>query len=346
MHYKFLPSTLLLLAALLTAAGCKDPARNGSAGQQLPTAQVRVVTVAGQTAQRQNEVAGSVEALQRATIGAKIAGPIEEMPVVLGQTVKKGALLARISAGEIAARLSQAEVQFGQAQRNFEREKRLLEQDASTRETVKSQEDAYRVAEAGVREARAMRDYAMLTAPFAGVVSQKMANAGDLATPGMPLLVLENTEQLQVVAAVPETLARKIKKGDTLAVTVPAAEFSQTGTVAEVAPAADTASRTALIKIRLNNTIGLQPGQYARVALPGTAGVNTFLVPEAALSRFGQMERLFVVQNGTAHLRLVRSGEHREGQVEILAGLNGGEQVVVQGTERLVDGQSVQIVPQ
>jgi len=260
--------------------------------------------------------------------------------------VKKGALLARISAGEIAARLSQAEVQFGQAQRNFEREKRLLEQDASTRETVKSQEDAYRVAEAGVREARAMRDYAMLTAPFAGVVSQKMANAGDLATPGMPLLVLENTEQLQVVAAVPETLARKIKKGDTLAVTVPAAEFSQTGTVAEVAPAADTASRTALIKIRLNNTIGLQPGQYARVALPGTAGVNTFLVPEAALSRFGQMERLFVVQNGTAHLRLVRSGEHREGQVEILAGLNGGEQVVVQGTERLVDGQSVQIVPQ
>lgn len=338
-------SSAFLLCLLLTVAGCQKPAPDGAATQPLPAAQVRVVTVSGQTAPRQNEVAGAVESLQRATIGAKIAGPIEEMPVALGSTVKKGALLARISAGEITARLAQAETQFGQAQRNFEREKRLLEQDASTRETVKSQEDAYRVAEAGVREARAMRDYTRITAPFAGIISQKMVNAGDLATPGMPLLVLENTEHLQVVAAVPEALVLKINKGDTLAVTVPAAELSQTGTVTEIGPSADTASRTTLIKIRLDGNNALRPGQYARVALPGAAGVNTFLVPEAALQRFGQMERLFVVQNGTANLRLVRSGEHREGQVEILAGLNGGEQVVVQGTERLVDGQSVQIVP-
>jgi len=335
----------LLLAALLTAAGCKDSARKGAAGKPLPTAQVRVITVAGQAAQRQNEVAGAVESVQRATIGAKIAGAIEEMPVALGQAVKKGALLARISAGEITARLSQAETQLGQAQRNFEREKRLLEQAASTRETVQSQEDAYRVAEAEVRAARAMRDYAMLTAPFAGIITQKMANAGDLATPGMPLLVLENPGELQVVAAAPEGPALKIKKGDALAVTVPAAGFSQNGTVTEISPAADTASRTALVKIRIEGNGALRPGQYARVALPGDAGINTLRVPEAAVLRFGQMERLFVVQGGAAHLRLVRSGEHREGQVEILAGLNGGEQVVAQGTEQLVDNQPVQIVP-
>ncbi|MDP2755333.1 MAG: efflux RND transporter periplasmic adaptor subunit [Nitrospirota bacterium] len=303
-----------------------------------------MITVAGQTPQRQNEVAGAVESVQRATLAAKIPGPIEEMPVSLGLVVKKGALLARISAGEITARLSQAETQLGQAQRNFEREKRLLEKDASTRETVKSLEDAYRLAEGGLREARAMRDYTRITAPFAGIISQKMANAGDLATPGMPLLVLENTEQLQVVAAAPEVPALKIKKGDTLFVTIPAAEFSQSGTVTEISPAADTASRTALLKIRINGNPALRPGQYARVSLPGGAGVNTFLVPEAALLRFGQMERIFVTENGTAHLRLVRSGEHRDGQVEILAGLNGGEQVVVQGSEQLVDGQPVRIV--
>lgn len=344
MTYKHL-SPALLLCLLLTAAGCQKPAPDGATSRTLPAAQVRVVTVAGQTAQRQNEVAGAVESLQRATIAAKIAGPIEEMPVALGSTVKKGAILARISAEEIAARLSQAETQFGQAQRNFDREKRLLEQDASTRETVKSQEDAYRVAEAGLHEARAMRDYTRITAPFAGIISQKMANAGDLATPGMPLLVLENTEHLQVVAAVPEALVLKINTGDTLAITVPAAELSRTGTVTEIGPAADIASRTTLIKIRIDGNGALRPGQYARVALPGAVGVNTFLVPEAALSRFGQMERLFVAQDGIAHLHLVRSGEHREGQVEILAGLNGGEQVVVQGGERLVDGQPVKIVP-
>ncbi|MCX5863715.1 MAG: efflux RND transporter periplasmic adaptor subunit [Deltaproteobacteria bacterium] len=344
MLHKHLFPTLLFIA-LLGAVGCKGPAHDGTAEQQIPAAEVRIITVAGQAALQQNEVAGAVESVQRATIAAKVPGPIEEMPISLGLAVKKGALLARISAGEITARLSQAETQLAQAQRNFEREKRLLEKDASTRETVNSLEDAYRVAEAGVREAKAVRDYAVITAPFAGIVTQKTANTGDLATPGMPLLVLENTEQLQVVAAAPEGLALKIKKGDALAVTVPAAEFAKSGTVTEISPAADTASRTALVKIRIDGTSALQPGQYARVALPGGAGVNAFLVPESALSRFGQMERLFVIQNGKAHLRLVRSGERREGQVEILAGLNAGEQVVIQSGAQLVDGQPVHIVP-
>ncbi|MDH4331366.1 MAG: efflux RND transporter periplasmic adaptor subunit [Desulfobulbaceae bacterium] len=343
MSHKLLFPTLLV-CLLLGAAGCKEPAHDGADKSPLPTTEVRVITVTDQAAQQQNEVTGAVEAVQRATIAAKLTGSIEELPVTLGSVVKKGALLAKISAGEITARLSQAETQLAQTQRNFEREKRLLEKDASTRETVKSMEDAYRVAEAGVREARTMLGYTMITAPFTGIISQKIANAGDLATPGMPLLILENTEQLQVVAAAPETSALKIKRGDALLVNIPAAEFSQAGTVTEISPAADTASRTTLVKIRIDNSAALRPGQYARVALPGAAGVNTIMVPETALFRFGQMERIFVTQNGTAQLRLVRSGEHRDGQVEILAGLNGGEQVIVQGGERLVDGQSVRIV--
>ncbi len=334
----------ILACLLLGASGCKDPNRDATP-KNLPAAEVRVITVSGQAALRQNEVAGAVESVQRATISAKVPGPIEDMPISLGLAVKKGALLARISAGEITARLSQAETQLAQARRNFEREKRLLEQDASTRETVNSLEDAYRVAEAGVREARAMHGYAMITAPFAGIVTQKTANAGDLATPGMPLLVLENPEHLQVVAAAPEGVAMKIKKGDTLAITVPAAELSTAGTVTEISPAADTASRTALVKIRIDGNTSVRPGQYARVALPGDAGANAFLIPETALFRFGQMERIFVVRDNKAQLRLMRSGEHREGQVEILTGLNGGEQVVIQGGERLVDGQPVAIVP-
>jgi RND family efflux transporter MFP subunit len=343
MPSKLLLSTLLL-SLFLTVVGCKDRDHNDAPSQPLPVAEVRVITVTGQAPQRQNEVAGTVEALHRATIGARISGPIEEMPVALGSAVKKGALLAKISAGEIRARVSQAETQLAQAQRNHAREKRLLEKEASTRETVKTLEEASLVAEAALRESRAMLGYTIITAPFAGIISQKMANAGDLATPGMPLLVLENSEQLQVVAAVPEGMVLKIRKGDTLAVSIPAAEFSQAGTVTEIGPAADSASRTALVKIRIDGDGDLRPGQYARVSLPDAAGVATFLVPKTALLRFGQMERLFVIENDTARLRLVRSGEHREGEVEILAGLNGGEQVVIQGGERLVDGQPVTIV--
>ena len=81
-----------------------------------------------------------------------------------------------------------------------------------------------------------------------------------------------------------------------------------------------------------------------RVLLPGTA-VKSYLVPAVAVSTYGQMERLFVIRDGTAELRLVRTGERQGEQVEILAGVSAGEQVVVQGQDLLRDGQPVQLMP-
>lgn len=334
---------LLCVFTLLIVAGCNQHPQQSSAGKR-PPVQVRVLAIAEQPASRQNEVTGTVEAVQRATIAAKVTGGIEELPVALGAMVKKGALLVRISAGEITARVSQAEAHLAQAKRNLEREKRLLAKEASTPETVRSLEDAQRVAEAGYREARTMHDYTVITSPFDGTISQKMVHAGDLATPGQPLLVLENCARLQVVAAVPEALVPQLKIGDTLAVAIPAVAYEGKGTVAEIASASDSFSRTALVKLTIAEGAKLRPGQYVRVGLPGAA-VNTLLVPAAAVVPFGQMERLFVVQDGAALLRLVRTGERHGDQVEILAGLNAGERVVVQGSDRLVDGQPVQVVP-
>lgn len=334
---------ILLCCFLLVAGGCKQHAPEKTAGPQLPVAKVQVVTITEQSAHPQNEATGSVEAVQRATIAAKVTGTIEEMPVVLGSKVKKGGLLVKISAGEIAAKVSQSMAQLAQARRNYEREKRLLAKDASTPETVKSMRDALQVAEAGYEEARTMAGYTTITAPFEGLVASKMAQVGDLAVAGTPLLTLENNRHLQVVAAVPEALALKIHLGDKLPVRIPAAGIETAGVVREISPAADTASRTTLVKVRLNSDATLRSGQYAKVVLPGSP-VKTFFVPDKAVERFGQMERVWVVQNGTARLRLVRTGAHYAGQVEILAGLNTGDQVIVQGGEHLVDGQSVQIL--
>ncbi len=340
-HYRLLAGICL---PLLIAVGCRQQPQT-STTQSLPPAQVRVFAVAKEPARLQEEVTGTVEAVQQATIAAKVTGVIEELPVTLGAAVPKGALLVRIAAGETNARMSQAEAQLGQAKRNWEREKRLLAKDASTPETVRSLEDALRVAEAGYREARTMYGYTVLTAPFAGKIAQKMVNAGDLATPGQPLLVLENNSRLQVVAAVPETLVPQLKIGDSVPVSVPAVGYEGKGTVAEIASASDAASRSALVKLAITDAANLRSGQYARVILPGTVAAETLLVPATAVMRLGQMERLFVVQEAKARLRLVRTGDRHGDQVEILAGLNPGEQVVVQGNEHLVDGQPLQIVP-
>lgn len=337
---------LLVCAALLLLPGCKQGAQKEAVPQTVagPAVEVQVVTVGEVLTSSHNEVVGTVEAVQRATMAAKVTGTIAEMPVVLGAMVKQGDLLVTLNAAEIAARLSQAETAAAQAKRNLERDQRLLAKNAATRDTVNAQEDAYQLAKAAVDEARTMLGYITIRAPFSGLVAKKLANAGDLATVGTPLLIIENTLDLQAVAAVPEAQLATLKAGDTLAVRIPAVDLDTSGTVVEIAPTGDAASRTSVVKLHLPAASRLRPGQFVRVVLPGLTS-KTLFVPESAFSVFGQMERVFVVEASSAHLRLVRSGQRRDGQREILSGINPGEQVVVQAKGQLQDGQAVRVTP-
>lgn len=336
--------SILAGCLLLAAWGCKGKPEGEGPQPGLPAARVSVVTAAEEAGWSRNEVNGTVEAVQRATIAAKVTGTIEELPVEVGSVVKSGALLVRIGADEINARLARAAAQLEQARRNFEREKRLLEKEASTAQTVKSLENTFQIAEAGYHEARTMLSYTVITAPFGGVITAKNVQAGDLATAGTPLLVLEDTRRLRVVASVPEALAVGIEIGARLPFEIAGGEAAHSGVVSEIAPAVDPLSRTITIKLRIQDHAALRPGQYVRVLLPGGA-IRSFLVPAGAVSVYGQMERLFVVRDGVARLRLVRTGARQGELVEILAGLTAGEQVVIEGHDLLVDGQPVQLVP-
>ncbi len=290
------------------------------------------------------EIVGTVQAAERAAIAAKVTGVITGMPVLLGSTVNKGDLLVVISAEEITARLNQAEAQLAQAQRNLNREQNLLQKNATTAETVKSMRDLYAIAQAGYREAKTMLGYTTITAPFSGVVTRKNFNTGDLATPGAILLQLENNRQLQVTTAVPESLVLRIHTGDVLTVKVPAASVIMKGTVSEIGSAADPRSRTAPVTLDLAPSPNLRSGQFARVLLPGKNG-KALLVPTTAIVSSGQMDRVFVVAEERAHLRLVRTGSIHDGFTEILSGLNPGETVVTANNLLLVNGQRLQITP-
>jgi len=342
-HQRLLP--LLLCGLLFIANGCKQNGRQETkTTEPIAPVAVTVQTATETVSSSENEIVGTIEAVQRATIAAKVTGTIADMPVVLGAMVKQGDLLVKLNAAEISARLAQAETATAQAKRNLEREQRLLAKNASTRETVNAQEDAFQLAKSAQAEAKTMLSYITIRAPFSGIVSSKQANAGDLATVGAPLLVLENTDALQAVAAVPEAQLSSIKSRDTLPVRIPASNLSTTGTVAEIAPVADATSRSAVVKLNLAPSSSLRPGQFVRVILPGQS-TKTLLVPETAVSVFGQMERIFVVDGGSLRLRLVRTGNRRDGQIEILSGLNPGEQVVTRPAQTLRDGQPAKVTP-
>ena len=346
------PARLSLpLLAVLLLAGCVDRGAPEAAAN-LPPVRVRAMTVSTAEVPVLIEVTGTVRPVQRAVIAAKVMGVIEDLPVALGQRVKAGDLLVKISAGEISARVLQAQAQLNQARRDLDRERSLLTQNASTPDMVKSLEDRYAMTEAMVREAEVMLGYAAVRAPFGGVVARKLATAGDLAAPGMPLLELEGTGDFQVEAGIPDSLISRLPAGTPLAVAVPAAAAEFTGTLVEVSSAADPLTRSVTVKIAVPAGAAVGSGQYARVQVPG-APVRALLAPAGAVSILGQMERVFVVAGSagrpSAVLRLVRTGAVRgpagQQNVEILSGLADGDRVVTNPPAGLQEGQPLEIEP-
>lgn len=332
-------TAMVIVLVLLT--GCGKARQERAASQpEIPPAQVQTTTVQTRSMPSLEEVVGTVRAKLRATIEAKASGRIVELPVVLGQAVKAGDLLARLDAPEIKARLDQAEAGVQQAERDWKRVSSLYNQQAATRADYDAAQSRLEQSKAAVNEARALLDYIEVKAPFNGVVTRKAADVGDLAAPGKPLVELEDPSHLQMEADVPEAIAGTIKPGAKMAIRagVPAGEL--TGTVAEIAPTADPLSRTFRVKLDLQNDRGFMSGQFARLAVP-VGETTSMRVPASAVVQRGQMEIVFAVENQHARLHLVKTGRQLKEEIEILSGLDSGDSVVIDNASQLVDGQPV-----
>jgi RND family efflux transporter MFP subunit len=330
------------LSALLLATGChRTPHEGPEAAVELPAVSVTTQVAELKPHVLTTDAVGSVQPVLQATLEAKVSGRITKLPVRLGQAVKKGDLIAELSVEEIQAKLAQAEAMQKQAARDMKRYRKLLAQEAVTQAEYDAMEARLQATTAAVKEAKTMLDYALVRAPFDGVITRKFTEVGDLASPGRPIVSLENPGQYQLVADVPETLVNGLKVGAPLRVTVPALQQELEGTIAELAPAADAGSRTFRAKINLPATPGLRSGQFGRAAVPVSDGKALF-VPATAVCQRGQLQMVFVVTNQVLQMRLIKTGRHRGELVEILSGLNPGERVVVRDVQQLQDGQPVQ----
>ncbi len=345
---RYIPRTVAFLSIVVLAfalAGCGSKHETAKKiPADLPAAQVRVQTVENKSRAMTEEVVGTVRAKLRATMEAKLSGRIEKMPVVLGQRVQKGQLIARLDAAEIAARLEQAEASLHQAELDWKRTSALFAQQSATRAEYDSAQSHQRVAQGAVDEAKAMMDYVEIVAPFDGVVAKKWADVGDLAAPGRPLVDIEDPSALQMEADVPEAIVSHIQRDSRLGIRVDAADSELTGVVSEIAPAADPNSRTFRVKLDLPPTAGLRPGQFARLVVP-IGEADAIRVAAPAVIQRGQMELVFVIANGRAQLRIVKTGSRVGGEIELVSGLNSGEQIVTDGASALVDGQPVMVKP-
>lgn len=329
---------------LVLLAGCGKKHESRSADQPgLPTVQVHIQKAESKARTATEEVVGTVRARLRATLEAKVSGRIEKMPVVLGQKVQAGQLVARLNAAEIKARLDQAQATLEQAERDWKRISALFDGQAVTRSEYDAADSRQRVAKAAVAEAQAMLEYMEVVVPFDGVVTKKWADVGDLAAPGKPLIEIEDPSALQVEADVPEAIASRIQREARLAVRVASVSGEVAGSVTEIAPTADPASRTFRVKLDLPPTEGLMSGQFARLIVP-VGESHSLRVPALAVVQRGQLEIVFVVDdNQRAQLHLVKTGKRLDDEVEILSGLDAGDRVVIQEAAQLSDGQPVEV---
>lgn len=274
---------------------------------------------------------------------------------------------AGIAAAEQSAQLAAAERQAADAalslaaatyrriselrQKNSATAGEMDEADAALRAAqarVKSAEAGAAVAAANIEVAKASaqsaaisESWATLVAPFDAIVTQKMVDAGNMASPGMPLLTVEDERAFRLEVRVDEGRAALVTVGQAVGVQLDGQASPLSGRVVELSRMVDSSAHAFLAKIELPVTDGLRSGMFGRARFAGPAR-PVLTIPEAAITRRGQLTSVFVVdRSGTARLRLVTLGEANGGRVEVRAGLDAGETVVLAPQPTLVDGAPV-----
>jgi RND family efflux transporter MFP subunit len=274
------------------------------------------------------DVMGTVASAARAQISAKLSAVVEAVFVTAGQAVTNGQMLVKLDDRDLQTQLSAAESQLVQAATEKKRVAKLFEQQAATEQMKTAADAAANAAFAQAEHARVALSWAEIRSPLNGLVTDKQVDAGNLANPGQPLLAVYDPKQLRLEVAVPARLIPLLKLGDETDVTIenPARELK--GRIEEIVSEADPVSRTQKMKIRLPDSGDLRPGQFGRlwINMPPQPAI---FIPASAVYRAGQLEFVQVAKDGRAERRLVKTGRIDGARVQILSGLQAGEQILV-----------------
>ena len=345
------------VAALALAACGNQPVKTSQADLQPVAAHVQPVEKVREG--KPIEVYGTVQPAKQSFVSSRVMGPVIAVKVTAGAVVKKGQPLLEIQPQTIQGQVSQAKGALAQAEaalaiseKNFTRFENLHEQDAASdleldmaRMQYEQAKGAVEQAKGAVESATSVAEEAIVRAPFAARVIDKLVDVGDLAAPGRPLVRLESLTGRKIWLTVREADIRRVEPGQELQVTFDSRPDlgDVIGTVDEIVPAADPATHTFTVKISLG-TLQIPSGTSGRAALPGDV-IERLVIPVTALHRLGGLQ-LVVVRDadGKARTRAVTTGATFEGgRIEVLSGLNAGEEVLTDLPAPVADGTPVEV---
>ncbi len=366
------PLLIVLIAAVAAAGGlglasvldlpAEEPGAVEVEPQRVETAEVRPTDATSTL-----RFAGPVRSARRARVGFSVAGRLTERPVVVGDRVRAGQRLGRLQSDELANAASAAEAALGearavaeQAERERRRVERLAEARAATEEELERARAAAETAAAAVRraeanseEARRRAGEAVLTAPWAGTVTEVMANPGEYLAAGDRVVELSGDGRPEIEIRVPESFLAELEPGDSVEVRLPfageaAGDGGLTGTVRSVGGAAGGPGRLFPVLVGLPAAAGVAPGQAAEVLVRRAAGGGLSVPLTAVLNPGGSRPVVFRVAagEGGGGMRAVEVpvevGELAGERVAVSgSGLSAGDRVVVAGHLGLIDGDPV-----
>ena len=340
-----------LSAARHQASGDTSPASESQAGAQV--IDVQVVKPTRRDVAYSIALPANVSPLYQTTLYAKVSGYLKWIGPDKGDRVKKDQILAVIDAPEVEEQYRQAVADYTIKKITFERLTNVWKEtpDVIAKQDVDMAEAAFQGARHLMEQRVALRDYTKVRAPYDGTITARFADPGALiqvatssSSGAIPLFTIMNLETVRVYANVPQEDTPWAKTGVPAVLTVqefPGRLFA--GTVTRTTHALDPSTRSLLIEVDLPNTDqALQPGTFGELTLQLRNSPDALVVPAGSLITQGKNTLVFIVEQGKAMQRKIKTGLSDGRWVEVVEGLTGAEDVVVVGKSKLVEGATVQ----
>ncbi|MEJ7813474.1 MAG: efflux RND transporter periplasmic adaptor subunit, partial [Gemmatimonadaceae bacterium] len=328
-----------------TAQGAGGPpGAGGGRGGAMPPMPVEVVVARRDTVVDAINATGQIEAVQAIELRPEVEGRLVAILVAEGSVVGRGTPLFKVDDAELRTQIARLEADRDLAGQALARTKGLLDQRASTTSELERAEATARSTQAQLDLLTLRRDRTTVRAPFAGVVGRRLASLGDYVSSQTRLITLQTFDPQRAVFQVPERFAERLSVGQRVGFRVaalPGREFS--GVVDFVDPVVQLPGRTITAKARVANPRReLQSGMFIEARLVTATRPSAVVVPEDAILSLQGATVVWVAKDGKAVRRPVELGVRTPGFVEVTAGIEVGDQVVVGGAERLGEGAPVQ----
>lgn len=304
---------------------------------------------------------GEVRSRYESAIGFRIAGKITAREVSVGDTVKKGQLIARLDPNDtrLNAQAASAEVQTAQAnlalaQSELARREQLYQKQFISRSALESYETQVKTSQARLAQAQSQAavsqhqtGYTQLLADRAGVIGMIQAEPGQVVAAGQTIAQIYDLQTLEIQIAVPETMISALKIGDAAQVTLSEAARPYNGRIREISPAANNQTHAFDLRIQLLNADqGIKLGMTAQVSFTQAQDtMQRIIVPATAVTKDGPQAAVWVIDSRQqAHMRPVTTGSLSEQGIEITSGLQAGETIATVGVHTLTEGMQVKAV--